>query len=717
MSNILGARVRALALQRSLMIGAATCAFVGVCAPALAATTTIETVVVTAEKRSEDITKVPGTVSAISGDELARIGVRDIKTVLALIPGASLEGETSQGTQAYQLRGVATGDTTGDPTIASYLDDFAFSIPGVPFAAPANLYDVDRVEVLHGPQGGLYGSGSLGGVIKVVTNDPDFSNYQFTAAASFGAVNEHGYNYSADVMFNVPLADNLAVRGVLSAQHLSGYSLVPALGIRNGNNDDTITGRVKVLYKPTDRLSILASFWRFDDQQDFTNRMDGFDPPLINDVGVGNSPTDFTLVTGKISYDFDWANLTSTSGYIKRHNGLKALGCQVDTCFDARIPSSSDSFVQELHLTSTGEGPLQWLAGLFYQEGSQSSDLLFHLTSTVNPDLFIDGLSGLNSTEYAAYGQVSYDLWGGMVRPLIGARYSYIKRVLSQDQTITITTAPPIVIHSNDSEHGANYHLSPRFNVSVYPNDDGMVFVNAAQGFRPGALQTAANVAALQSLTGVRTSIQLNTDSLWSYEVGAKWAFFNKSVNVGLSLYMIDWSKAQFQTGLSGISGIINLGDVRGHGVDLTISQQVEDIPGLSWQFSGNLNSTTIKSINPLVTAGLPFLHNGVQVPNVPKNNASLMVSYTRPLNYHDLTFVGDAIYTYRAKESDLSTGRVSGTLNILSFEAGVQKDPYRVLFFVDNITDERGPSIWEQGRMIVPRPRTIGMRLAFNPD
>lgn len=271
MSTYFGRRVRALSLQKSLMIGAATWAFASACAPALAATTAIETVVVTAEKRSEDINKVPGTVSAISGDELARIGVRDIKTVLALIPGASLEGETSQGTQAYQLRGVATGDTTGDPTIASYLDDFAFSIPGVPFAAPANLYDVDRVEVLHGPQGGLYGSGSLGGVIKVVTNDPDFSNYQFTAAASFGAVNEHGYNYSADVMFNVPLADNLAVRGVLSAQHLSGYSLVPALGIRNGNNDDTITGRVKVLYKPTDRLSILASFWRFDDQQDFTN--------------------------------------------------------------------------------------------------------------------------------------------------------------------------------------------------------------------------------------------------------------------------------------------------------------------------------------------------------------------------------------------------------------------------------------------------------------
>ena len=710
-----GRRARAWSIRRFLLGGGATIVLAGIFTPTFA--DTIETVVVTAERRGEDINKVPGTVQALSGDDLARIGVRDIKTALALIPGASLSGETSQGTQAYQLRGVAVGDTTGDATVASYLDDFAFSIPGVPFAAPANLYDIQRVEVLQGPQGGLYGSSSLGGVIKVVTNDPDLSNYQFNAAASAGAVYGHGYNYSGDVMFNVPLTDNLAVRGVLSAQHLSGYSLVPALGIRNGNNDDTITGRVKVLYKPTDRLTILASFWRFDDQQDFTNRMDGFDPPLINDTGFGNSPTSFTLVTGKITYDLDFATLKSNSGYINRHNGLKALGCQVDTCFDAQIPGKSDSFVQEVRLVSKDDGPLHWLAGYFYQNGSSSSHTFFDLTSTVNPDILIDGDAGLDSVENAVYGQVSYDLWNGMVRPLAGVRYSSVVRSLSQNQTTTISGTPPIVIGAHDTEHGANYHMSPRFNISVYPNDDGMVFINAAQGFRPGALQTASNVAALQSLTGVVTPVQLQTDSLWSYEIGTKWAFFDKSVNVGLSLYMIDWSHAQFQTGLSGISGIINLGDVRGHGVDLSVSQVVEAIPGLSWQFAGSLNSTTIKSINPLVSAALPFLHNGVQIPSVPRSNASLSINYTRPLNYKDMTFVGDFQYQYRAKESDLATGRQSGTLNIVSFEAGIEKGDYRVLAFIDNATDERGPAIWEQGRMIVPRPRTIGLRLAFNPQ
>src|SRR5258708_19815197 len=200
-----------------------------------------------------------------------------------------------------------------------------------------------------------------------------------------------------------------------------------------------------------------------------------------------------------------------------------------------------------------------------------------------------------------------------MIRPLVGVRYSAFKRVLSQDSTTTISGTPPIVIVSPADEHGANYHVSPRFNLSAYPNDDGIFFFQEAEGYRPGALESGANVAALQSLTGVVTNVQLQTDSLWSFEVGTKWSFFDKSLQVGLSAYMIDWNKAQFQVGLSGISGIINLGDVKGHGVDLTVTQQT-DIPGLSWQFAGGINSTTIKSINPLIPPSLPCIHNSLQI-------------------------------------------------------------------------------------------------------
>ncbi len=709
-------RANGRALRTAMMGAAALISVGGYPHAAIAQDNQIETIIVTAEKRAADINKVPVTVQAISGDDLARQGIRDVKSALPFIPGASLAGETSQGTQVYQLRGVSTGDTTGDPTVASYLDDFPFSIPGVPFAAPSDLFDLQRLEVLKGPQGTLYGSSSLGGVIKVVTNDPDTSAFDVRAAASFGAVSEHGYDYSADLMVNLPLDDTFAIRGVMSGKHLSGYSFVPALGIRNGNNDDTVTGRIKALWQPTERLSFLVSYWRFDDQQDFTNRMDGYDPPMINDVGFGKSPTSFSLYTGKITYDFDFATLTSTSGYISRHNGLTANGCQIDTCFVAEIPGTSNSFVQEVRLSSNGDGPLHWIGGVYYQYGESSSNTLFHLTGISNPDIFIDGLSAVHSIEWAGFGEVSYDLWGGLIRPLVGIRYSSVKRNLIQNSTTTVTSVPPVVVGSSDTQAGKNYHLNPRFNVAIHPNDNGMVYFNAAQGFRPGALQTAANVAALQAVTGVVTDIQLKTDSLWSYEIGTKWSLFDNALNVNGAVYMIKWDEAQYQTGLSGIAGIVNLGDVSGHGIDLQIAYATP-IPGLILQASGGWNSTTIESINPMITAGLPFLHNGVQVPNVPKGNFSLGFNYARPLGYRDLILIADATYQYRAKESDLATGLRSGDLNIISFEIGVEKDAYQIQFFADNITDERGPSLWEQGRMIVPRPRTLGMRLSFSPE
>ncbi len=682
---------------------------------AMAQSTGIETVVVTAQKRSEDIAKVPLTVQAISGDALQREGIRDIKSALALVPGAAISGETSQGTQVYQLRGIATGDVNGDATVASYIDDFAFSIPGLPFAAPADLFDLQRVEVLQGPQGTLYGSNSLGGVIKVVTNEPDLQNFDVRAAASGATVADHGFDYSTDLMVNIPLiTDELSVRGVLSVKHLTGDATVPALGIQNGNNDTTFTGRVKVLWTPNDKFSFEGSFWRFDDQQDFTNRVDHVYPVEIADIGVGNSPTSFTLYTGKATYDFGWATVTSTSGYIDRHNSLRALGQQVDTTFDAFIPQRSTSFVQEVRFASDGDGPLHWIGGFFYQYGTVFTDTFFKLTS-----LFTDGTSLQKSSQYAGFGEISYDLWGGMVKPLIGIRYSAVTQTLGQDSTTTIQNpppAPPTVLTSTDTVRGRNYHVNPRFNVSVFPNDDGMLFVNVAQGFRPGALQTGAEVASLQAITGVVTTEQLKTDSLWSYEIGGKWSFFDHDLNTSLSLYKIDWAQAQFQTGISGISGIINLGNVHGYGLDAQINYRTP-IPGLDLQIAGGWNSTKIYDINPQITTALPFLKNGAQVPPVPEGNLSLVLNYMHPLNYHGLTLISDASWQFRARQTDLSTGRESAVINVFNAEVGVEKDRYQAMFFVDNISNTQGPLIWEEGRMLVPRPRTIGIRLAFNPE
>ena len=681
--------------------------------PAAPTPAAISELIVTAQKRNEDILSVPTSVQALGGQQLQRQGITDITTALTKIPGASLQGQTNAATTVYQLRGVSNGDVLGDATVASYLDNFAFNVPTVPWAAPADLYDLNRVEVLQGPQGTLYGSSSLGGVIKVITNDPVLSKYDLTAAASGAKVQDHGYNYEGDLMVNVPIGEQFAARAVIGAKHLSGDATAPFLGIKNANNEDVVYGRLKLLYQPTDKLRLLASYWYFEDNQDFTNRVDNSNPAEIHDRGVGNSPSRYWIAALDAQYDLGWASVLNSIGYMQRRSGLLAVGCQVDTCFNVTAQDKTNSWSDELRLTSQGSGPLHWITGFFFQHGSDGGPTFFNIT---NPNLLTIGLGSVHSTEYAVFGEVSYDLFGGKLRPLAGLRYSKIERSLSQNSNTTIETVPPIVVKSSAGASGTFYHLNPRFNLSYFPNERGIIYVNVAEGFRPGALQTSSQVASLKAVLGVDTPVQLNTDSLWSYELGTKWRLFDNTLNISAAVYAIDWKNAQFQTGASGVSGMINLGDVTGKGFEITISQ-ITPIPGLSWDFAGAINSTKIDSISPTVLAALPFLHNGMQVPPVPKNNASIDVYYERPLPFNDMEFTSALSFYYRAAEEDLSTGRRSATLQIWSARAGIKKPTYEVLLFADNINNEQGPTIWEEGRMIVPRPRTVGIRVSWTPE
>ncbi|OJU08199.1 MAG: hypothetical protein BGN85_02500 [Alphaproteobacteria bacterium 64-11] len=681
----------------------------------------IETVVVTAEKRAEDVTKVPLTVHALGGEDLQRQGINNLKDLVAMVPGASLIGESSQGTEVYQMRGVAVGDTTGDATVASYLDDFAYSIPGVPYAPPTDLYDINRVEALEGPQGTLYGSSSLGGVIKVVTNDPNLESFDTSAELSYGKIWNHSSDYSANLMVNIPVIDDtLAVRVVASGKHLGGFSEVPPLGLHNANNADIFLGRVKVLYKPTEKLSFLASYWHYTVGQAFTNRLDDNDPPTDISFGRdGRAPTGYTLGTFRVNYDLGWADLTSASGYMHRNYEIILRGCQIELCYDLNTATPTHEFNEELRLSSKGTGPLRWVAGFFYLDATNYGTTDFDISAplvpspTQAPAVYTNSKSTIGSREYAGFGEISYDLFGGALRPLVGIRYSAVTRD-REEQSITILGGRNGIPVSDVDEtaDAAFYHISPRFNLSWYPTDDGMVYVNVAEGYRPGALQTASQVAELEAVLGVQTATQLKTDSLWSYELGSKWAFFDRALSIQATGYLIKWDRAQLQTGLSGVSGILNVGNVSGKGLELSITHYTP-IPGLSWQFSGNINETILDSIDPNIIAGLPFLHDGMQLSPVPKLTGTFIVNYSHDLGINDMIFVASGRYTHQSKTSDLSTGRVAADLNIFNATVGVQKDNYLLQLYGDNLSDEKGPTIWEQGRIIMPRPRTIGVRLS----
>jgi iron complex outermembrane receptor protein len=173
------------------------------------------------------------------------------------------------------------------------------------------------------------------------------------------------------------------------------------------------------------------------------------------------------------------------------------------------------------------------------------------------------------------------------------------------------------------------------------------------------------------------------------------------------------WNQAQLQTGLSGTSGILNVGNVTGDGVELYVNWRTP-ITGLNVQFAGGVNKTTLSHIDPNILAHLTFLSNGEQLPPVPKDDAAIMFSYEHPTNYHEATFIADGRYQYRSKEKDLSTTLTSADLNLIDLDAGFRKGNYTLQVFVDNLTDDKGPSVWEEGRLLMPFPRTVGVRFAF---
>lgn len=697
------------ASRRSCTLIAVVCGGMHI-AMAGAQETVIDEIVVTAQKREQSILEVPLSVQALQGEELERQGLSDVKSALTLVPGASQPAEISPGSEVYQLRGVYVGDILGDATVASYLDEFAFSIPGVPYAPPANLYDVERVEVLQGPQGTLYGSNSLGGVVKVVTADPDLDNFGLRARGSFAAVEDADSDYSGNIMVNVPIVEGkLGLRGVIGAQHLSGFSDAPALGLENINKNDTLMGRLKLRYAPSERTNLTLGYWRYDSDQDYTNRMDNVDPEIDNATGPGASPTDYTLYTARLEHDLGFATLLASGGYKTRYNGLSAVGSQATFDYFVVQDFNFRSFNQELRLSSNGDGPVHWLIGGFYQDTTEVEFQDFRIS---NPELTTLDDARYTSESWAVFGEASIDLFEGRLRPLLGLRYFKDDRSLTQQSTTFIDNV--LVDQSTDGADGRFEDFSARVNLSYFPTDAGMLYVNVAKGFRPGALQTTAKVIQLETVLGITTHEQLDEDTLISYEAGAKWRFFGGDVTTALAFYMTDWEEAQLQTGAAGVSGIVNVGDVTGRGVDISVQWRTP-IDGLVTELAGNFNDTELDNIEPGISAAVPHLQNGIQQPGVPERSFTFASSYSRPLGYQGLTLLADLRFNHRSRAQDLAAGRFSGELNILSAQIGFERDGYLIQLFGDNITNERGPAAIAQDRYILPRPRTIGVRFSLD--
>ena len=385
----------------------------------------LEEIVVTASKRTSTLQDTPISITAVTGNDLLARGTASLASLAAGTPGVSLKSEGPSQTE-IEMRGM-TSSGGNSATVGFYLDD-------IPLAGPASaqnghvvidpdLYDLNRIEILRGPQGTLFGSGSMGGTVRLISNQPNLSLFESTAQSVLSGTDGGGFNHKNSLMVNLPLIDDsLAVRVVGTENHTSGWidrivaSPFPLaggdpVGIARGdvqnapiakqypgsNAYQTYAARVTVLWKPTDDLSVTSSFFHTTSIQDGISAYDSAPGTLAHyqpfDIAepLTDSLTAFSL---NVNYRFSAFDLTSSTARWTRNstqveeaseafnnpleeitynsnNGLPNPGLYGATGSGPEHGIEDDpshQLSEELRLSSTGNGRASWVAGLYYSD-------------------------------------------------------------------------------------------------------------------------------------------------------------------------------------------------------------------------------------------------------------------------------------------------------------------------------------------------------------
>ncbi len=666
-------------------------------------------IVVTAQKREQQLLDVPLSVQAFTGQALEERGQREINDLVNAIPGASSVSRTAPGFETIQIRGISSG-TTGDATTGYYIDDVPFGVPNLQLAPPSRLFDLQRVEVLRGPQGTLYGQGAMGGTIRMVTTAPDTNNFAFRALGEGSGTDGGKGNWDVDAAVNVPLAKDVAGLRVSGGyESLGGWVDSTALGQNNINNSQSWNVRGKLRIVPAPNVTIDLGIWHVDNHLDYRNTIDSVEPPLINTSGPAGRPnfidTRMTLYSGVVNADLGFGKLTSSTAYIDH-----------DLNFDASflaggiLRNTSDfktkSFAQEVRLASPGTGAFNWIFGGYFNDAKIDSTicLSLFLPCTTTFSININSVGQIKTTAWAAFGEASYAFLDNRLTATIGGRYfSDRRRSIGVDLNSNTTTTNAATFDT----------FNPRFNLSYKAADGVLFYGNIAKGFRSGSFQTQAQATAASMALGITVPTAIQPDKVWNYEIGTKGKLFDGAVQFELAGYIINWTNIQLQSTISGVATLSNGGNARAKGIDVSLLWKTP-LAGLTLQAIGNVNDTTFTSVLPAIVALNPLAAPGTRIPGVPKGNAFANATYTVPVASWDgkLSFAVD--YLYRSSQLD-STGLVSDSDSEVNLRVGFTTKRWNAQVFADNVGNNR-VALTRGSLGVQPNvPRRIGARFGVS--
>jgi iron complex outermembrane receptor protein len=726
------AHIRSLLLLGAGCVAVAAHAQGGARVDAGAGTAADSDIIVTAQRRSESIQDVPIAITAISAETLRQSNVRGIDNVIALTPNISFQTNGSRDRKDLSIRGISNQlNPTSDVRQTStpfYIDEFNV----VAGTTNPQIVDLERVEVLRGPQGTYFGRNSIGGAINVITKKPvdRFEGEVELGYSSFDTRRAMG-------VLNVPI-----VPGLLAVRASGQYEKTDG-NIRNinpiggGNNGEFWTGRVQARLTPTDNLTWDFTYSYSDEmlgmrdgvptgfvtntwnsvyyRSQGLNTQPGINNSVATQDGVGFFPANnnrvnfnrpqqvgstYQFLSTRFEWDLDEVTMTGVLGHIKADvvNFGDVDGSSRDFFYEDFVLTRK-STSGELRLASNGTRFFNWSLGFFMgRDTGVTEQSTFHgRQSPLCPARFngncegleVTGLDSDSATDYLAmFGEGSFN-FTDTLQLIVGLRYSY-EKTFNVSQT-----------RSNGGITGSNNRsapfedISPKVTLRYKPNEDLMFYATAARGFKAGGTQTSGSALLANDFA---------PETIWNYEIGSKFNLFDNRLRFDVAAFYMDWKSVQQQirfqfvepgTGrILAVSGIANAGAAESYGVEAAFDASITDNFALSGFIGLNENRWT-DFPNALVE-GVIIDVTGRRLVNAPRLTAGAQGQYTQPIGENAEAFAraewqhrGETLANFFAYRYD-AFPFIAPSYNNVNLRAGVEVGAFRATVFVENLFNAR---------------------------
>lgn len=692
-------------------------------------------IVVTAQKREQLAQEIPLSITAISGEAIERQGITSIQELGNSIAGVNIAAG-NPGAMRLIIRGASdlSSSNQSGPVNGFYVDETVMSyVPG--YMPEVSLLDIERVEVLRGPQGTLFGEGSEGGTLRVITRKPD-------STATFGRVKLGGYatenggqGYAAQVNANLPLVrDVLAVTLAGSYRDLPGWIDIPDIAVNNSNTSQLTDGRIALRYTPDSALTIdlFYQFGRSEIYDFISTDRDELNPRRAaaqfgaGPVG-GLSPSEGRLDIGAltISYDVGAATLVSASSLTtSSFDTTRDLTTIVPVAFPPSfVPGAiaqsvynvrSQAFTQEIRLVSNGDARLNWTVGGYFKHEKRSVEegFVFNVPAIQTVDRPLTHSEQVGDA-WAVFADLDYELTDRLSLQA-GLRYFADDKTFENRQ-LTGSAFPLGFPPAGTVQRGQDNAdaISPKLGLTYQLSSDALVFVKYAKGFRSGG----ANTTPL-SVYPDATS-QFGPDSLHSYEIGFKTSPL-AGWTVNAYIYHTDWNNLQlpFRTRDGVFTYVRNAGNAQTDGVELEVNGQVTPALNLGLTYAYNDSAISGDVRDGLGNLVVPA---GSALPTNSKNKFTAAAHYEQDLSA-GVQLSLDARYRWASgtfSDPGNTPAFANGSTSQLFLSAGLAGSWGSLTFFVDNVLDRAdsiakfppaGPPVFIYTNYL--RPRNFGLEL-----